>query len=114
MKHLGLFTNFAYEAFVNGKVIVAIESVPWTDYNTREILGTRLTAVITKDETDYGDKPGSNLFEKFSVKVKKQVEVPMNTPIVLVNPVASIYGEYRNMLSVKCDDVRVVEQKTAK
>ena len=108
MRYLGQFTCFNFVAFADGKEIVAIESAPWMDFNTKEILGTRLTVAIIKDETNYGEKPSSNQYEKFTVKVKKQIAIPMNTPIVLVNPEASVYGDYHNMLSVKCDDVQVV------
>ena len=50
----------------------------------------------------------SNLFEKFTVKVFKDINVPVGATVELVNPVGTVYGEFRNQLSVRADDVRIV------
>lgn len=47
----------------------------------------------------------SNRFEKLKFKVNKDITIPMDAIIVSVNPVATVYGKYRNNLSVKWDNV---------
>ena len=87
---------------------------PWVDFNSGELLGTKYEAVIVEDKTDYGisnsDTYVNNLYEKFTVKVPKDknVSVPMNSEIRLINPNANVYGDYRNQLSVTADGLQVV------
>lgn len=47
----------------------------------------------------------SNRFEKLRFKVNKDITIPMDAVIVPVNPVATVYGKYRNNLSIKWDNV---------
>lgn len=39
------------------------------------------------------------------------MNIPIESKVVPKNAVATIYGEYRNQLSVKCDDIVVVTPK---
>lgn len=48
------------------------------------------------------------MFEKITFKVAAEIDVPLNVEIVPINPVAKVYGEYRNQLSVTADDIQVV------
>ena len=43
----------------------------------------------------------SNLFEKMDWKIKREVNIPVGVQVVPVEGGATIYGEYRNQLSVK-------------
>jgi len=111
MKMLSQFLRFDFEAFSKGKVFKVIEQSEWVDFATRQHKGRKFKAVITKDDTQYKQKEGeyaSNLYEKFNIKVPKDINVPMNAFIVPVNAVATVYGDYRNQLSVTADDIRVL------
>lgn len=44
------------------------------------------------------------------MKLPKEMDVPMNVEVKLINPEASIYGEYRNQLSIVAEDVQVVSK----
>ena len=71
-------------------------------------LGWIVDVAITTDKTPYRLKDGetgSNLYEKLSFKCVKQPMVGVADEVVPVNPVCTIWGEYRNNLSVKCDAV---------
>lgn len=118
MLHLKDFVPpFDMEAFCKGKTFLTTGHRPWKDYETQQVRGEKVDVVILTDETEYKTKPGeevSNRFEKFTVKVPKAVDLPINVMVELVNAKASIYGEYRNQLSVVADDVRVVTSKDGK
>ncbi len=114
MKGLNQFLSFNWDAFSKGKTFLVIGVSDYQDFDTKKHLGTKVDCVIATDNTQYNFKDGevfSNRYEKISFKVSKDVDVPVDTKIVPQNAVASIYGEYRNMLSVKCDDVMVVTPK---
>lgn len=110
MKFLSQFTSFDFARFSEGKEYLVVESAPWLEHNTKRILGTTVTVVIFKDNTTYSEgKPGNNRYEKLNLKVKKQVTVSPDTRVMPVNPVAKVYGDFNNLLSVTCDDIRVIE-----
>lgn len=44
--------------------------------------------------------------------MNKDVEVPVEAIIEPVDAVATIYGDYRNLLSVKCADIKVLRTKS--
>lgn len=111
MKKLNQFVKFLFEDFSKGKVYRVIGVRPWIDYNTKELMGTKVEVVIAEDNTAYDTKDGENVtnqYEKLSFKIKKDVKVPMNARVIPVNPVAVVYGDYRNQLSVTADDIKVV------
>lgn len=117
LHHLNDFAPFDMAAFSKGKTFMTTGHRPWKDYETQQVRGEKVEVVILTDETEYKTKPGeevSNRFEKFTVKVPKPVDIPVNVMVELVNAKASIYGEYRNQLSVVADDVRVVTSKDGK
>ena len=68
--------------------------------------------LIVKDETQYRQKDGehvTNKFESFIVKIPKtEVNDLVDRPVRIINPVATVYGQYRNELSVKADDVQAI------
>ena len=74
---------------------------------------------IIEDNTDYRDEDGnklniSNRFEKLKFKVKKDIDVPLNAIINPINVTGKVTGEYRNNLSLKCDDIQVISQQPRK
>lgn len=111
MKKLSQFTDFNLKRFLEGKVLGAVGCSEWLDFKSKEHLGTKVEAAILKDETPYSQKEGetvTNLYEKLVFKIKKDVTVPLGANVVPVNAVASVYGEYRNQLSITADDIKVV------
>lgn len=115
MKYLSQFNSFDFEAFSKGKVFVVTGCVPWKDYKTKEVLGTRVDCVIAVDKTEYLRKEGdtsSNRFEKISFKVdRNDLIIPNDSRVMPVDAEAKIWGDYRNQLSVKCSDVQVAARK---
>ncbi len=112
MKALYLFFTFLWANFAADKEFTVTGVSDWLDYQTKQKLGTRVDVVISADATPYQSKDGqqvSNLYEKLAFKVHKDITVPIGAKVVPVNAVATVYGQYRNQLSVKCDDIQVVQ-----
>lgn len=109
LKRLGLFTRFDLIAFLVGKELTVTSVQEWVDFTTKETLGTKVTVAITHDETDYQAKEGeqiSNMYEKFSIKIaKKAYQVSVGAKVEIVGGVGTVYGDYRNNLSVTADDL---------
>jgi len=119
MKHLSQFLKFEDDRFFKEKQLICTGVKPWYEYidnkKTDVCLGTAVQVVITDDKTAYEQKDGetvTNRFEKLSVKVAKNITVPVDATVELVNPVCRIYGDYRNQLGVHADDVQVVTANT--
>lgn len=111
-KKLNLFCSFDAEGFFQKKALLALGNTEWKDFESGKILGSKLECVIVKDDTDYSDTDGkitSNLYEKFYVKIPKNINVPMNAIIKLVHPKANVYGDFRNQLSVTAEDITVLK-----
>ena len=119
MQGLYEFMNFDLKAFLAGKVLQAVSCGPLTDYQTKEVIGTRVGAVITEDNTVYRPtKSGaqiSNLYERLNIKVRgKDLSITPGSVVELVNPVGVVYGERNNQLSISADDVRIVQPQAGK
>ena len=112
MKKLSKYLYFDFQGFAKGKRFMCTAVQPWSDYATGEIIGTKVEGVIVEDKTDYGESENgekiSNLFEKLMFKVPAKIDVPLQAEIIPVNPVAKVYGEFQNKLSITADDVQVV------
>lgn len=114
MKHLNDFVIFDIDGFLKDKALMAVGIKEWTDYESKKHMGVKVEVVITQDNTPYRQKTGeqtTNRFEKLTIKVAKDVNVPLDTYIVPVNAKATVYGEYRNMLSITADDIKVLQPK---
>lgn len=116
MKNLSQFQLFDVR-FFDGLTLGYVQQSPWTDHDTGAVLGSRVELIILRDENEYrppkdGSQPLTNKFEKLTVKVPHKVDIQPDAEVELVNPVATIYGDYRNQLSVKADDVRPVSAAT--
>jgi hypothetical protein len=112
LKKLNQFLTFDWSKFSQGKTFMCTGISEWVDYDTKNHNGTKVEAVITKDSTAYNQKEGemvNNLYEKITFKVRKDMKISPNSIIEPVNAVGKIYGEYRNQLSVTCDDIQVVQ-----
>ena len=111
MKGLNQFVAFNWDKFAEGKTFVATGISEYKDFETKQHLGTKVDAVIAEDRTIYQCKDGqmfSNRFEKITLKVVKDVNVPMDAQIIPKGVTATVYGDYRNQLSVKCEDIEIV------
>lgn len=114
LKGLHDLIEFNWPGFSKDKTFSVVGVRQWSDYNTKELLGSIVDTVITKDDTPYKSKNGvivSNLYRPISFKVRKpleQVTVQVGTNVVPVNATATVYGNFHNQLSVKCDDIVVV------
>lgn len=116
MKHLNQFATFDFGAWSSAKDFICTGQRPWVDRDSGSVLGTVVDAVIFRDNTVYKRKEGdttTNRFEKISFKVNKAVTVPADAPIRPVNPVATIWGDFRNNLSVKADDIELLPRQQA-
>lgn len=114
LKGLNQFVKFDIEEFFKGKVLVATGIKPWVDFNTKQHNGTDIKVTILEDGTQYTFKEGetfSNIYESFSLKVKKDIDVPMGARVIPVNAVATVYGDFKNQLSVRCESVQIVAPK---
>lgn len=112
MKKLHLFTYFNFDEFAKGKRFMSIGQQEWKDFKTGNILGTKLIVVIMQDKTIYDGVPDgevvSNLYEKLTIKIPIKISVPMNVEVRLINADATVFGEFRNQLSVTAENVEVV------
>lgn len=113
MKGLNQFASFDFARFCQGKRFTTVASKAWVDYETKERLGTVVEVAITEDQTAYkpgkGGKAITNLFEKMNWKVARDVNIPVGVQVVPVDGVATVYGEYRNQLSVQVADIKVIQ-----
>ena len=117
MKYLSQFLVFDWERFNQGKQYVATGVSEYTDYDTGNHLGTKVDAVIISDKTPYKQKDGStgnNRFEKICFKCSKDVNVPLDARIDPKGVVATVYGDYRNLLSIKCEDIVILDGSKVK
>lgn len=120
-KNLYQFRQFDWDAFAQGKYFKCIGVAPWVDYDTKDVLGSRITVAIVEDKTPYkpfkdGRPAPTNLYEKLDFKISKpDVNAKVGDIVVPVNAVATVYsrqGEHReNQLSVKADDIKVLQSK---
>ena len=110
LKGLNYFVAFQTAEFLKGKVLTVTAVRDWEDYNTKQPLGTKVEVTVTADNTVYppakDGQPISNLYEKFWLKVPDKVSFPIGAQVAPVNPVATIYGKYRNELSVRAEAIK--------
>ena len=112
MNKLHMFLKFDVEGFLKDKRLMSIGVEPWKDYNTGDVLGTKVQVAIMVDETNYGpQKDGkivNNKLEKFFIRVPKKINVPMDVEVVPLNPIGKVWGEFKNQLTIDADDIRVI------
>ena len=114
MKGLNQFVSFDWEAFAQGKQFVVTKVSDYADFDSKAHLGTKVECVIAVDKTPYTFKDGvsfSNRFEKVTFKVGKDISIPLESRVIPKGVTATVYGDYRNLLSIKCDDIVVAVPK---
>ena len=105
LKCLGQYNRFDLAGFLADKTLAFTGASVWKDY-----------ATITRDDTPYKVKDGesvSNLYNKLTVKVPGKVDLKIGTEVEIVDGEATVYGEYRNQLSIKAKAVRPVTSSAA-
>lgn len=115
LRHLREHERFDLEGFLRRMELMVTNISAWDDYATKARLGTKVEVVIIKDDTPY--QPGAdgtvqtNLFEKLVFKVRKNdVTVKVGDRVVPKGAEATVYGDFRNQLSITADDVVVANK----
>lgn len=96
MKYLNNFLSFNWNEFAEGKSFMVIGISDYQDFDSKAHIGSKVDCVIVTDNTKYKRKDGDNAtnrFEKISFKVSKDVNIPIESRVIPVNAVATIYGE---------------------
>lgn len=106
MKSLSQFRKFNFNEFANGKTFAFVNASEWKDYNTKQLLGTKVQLMVITDNTKYDKEGVNNIGEKFTVKVPG-VELgaylkfePMKTAVKVNCENAVVWGDYQNNLSI--------------
>lgn len=122
MKQLSKFEKFQLGDFLNGKALAYLDKKPYYPYvdgaAVRDTpLRIKVDCVIIKDETNYGEGQPEhiNAFEKISFKLpgKTENDIDFNYqdlvwPQGIIK--ASVYGDYRNNLSVECKNMITLDE----
>ena len=112
MKKLRLFAPFDAQLFFS-KIELQFTKVEPIRENDKTV-GFKYNLLICDDQHNYGEESSLNIGEVIKVKIE---DVNSNTnftfgqKVELINPRASIYGEYQNQLSVKADNVVLIKSK---
>lgn len=96
LKKLNPFNYFATEEFFSKLGLIAVGKSVWKDFETGSVKGTKVEVVICSDKHNYNSQEGevvNNMYEKLIIKVPREIDVPMNAKVRLINPVANIYGD---------------------
>ena len=111
MKKLRLFAPFDAKLFFSNIELQFTKVEPIREND--KTVGFRYNLLICDDQ-HYGEESSLNIGEVIKVKIE---DVNSNTnftfgqKVELINPRASIYGEYQNQLSVKADNVVLKKSK---
>ena len=112
MKKLRLFAPFDAKLFFSNIELQFTKGEPIREND--KTVGFRYNLLICDDQHNYGEESSLNIGEVIKVKIE---DVNSNTnftfgqKVELINPRASIYGEYQNQLSVKADNVVLKKSK---
>lgn len=114
MLFLYMYEEFNLENFLHGKELSVTGCHPWTDFETKKELGTTVEVAITKDGTEYPKKKAgdtrTNQYEKLGIKLPKlNYSVPVGAVVTILNGNATVFGDRRDKLSIKAEDIKVVQ-----
>lgn len=118
-KNLSQYVSFDLEGFLSGKELELTNIVPWIDFQSKEPLGIKAELTIIKDDTEY--KPNaqgvitSNKYCKLDIKIKDELTLPIGSLVKVENVTkASVYGDFRNQLSVEAQRIVLVKKEGGK
>ena len=109
LKGLGSFQFFSLENFLEGKRVVYLKAVPWNEGEGKDarLEGAKVVLQILEDKTKYQKEGIDNYGEQITVKVRGVPPAtyhklkPLSTEVIITDvEKASVYGEYRNELSI--------------
>lgn len=114
MKGLSSFNRFAHEPFFADKSCMFVKAETLSDFNSGEVLGSKVTLQIMRDDTKYPKADTTNIGEQFKVKVLGVSPdhfakcIPFETRMKLdkVQKV-SVYGDFNHLLSITASLVEV-------
>ena len=92
LKKLNQFNYFDAEGFFSKLKLITVGSTVWKEYGSNVVKGTKLEVVIASDKHRYNSYEGEDVNNMYA-KLPKEMDVPMNVEVKLINPEASIYGE---------------------
>ena len=75
-------------------------------------VGFKYNLLICDDQHNYGEESISNKGEVIEVKIEdvnNNINFTFGQKVKLINPIASIYGDFSNQLSVKADKILSVK-----
>ena len=117
MRKLRGFLRFDMDAFLKDKELRVVGAEPWQQYQdgaVGDVVGTKYKLVIATDHTVYHiDDPTKdakiNEGEPLVVKIAKPSKEYKKFAIAkLVQPTATVYGDFQNQLSVTAQDIEFV------
>lgn len=118
LKKLSRFQTFDAAAFFAKKEMLLTKVEVWQegeDANHLQTKGTKITAVIYVDNTSYSaEEVGLNRGESITIKVEQPVSHfstwrPFNTRFQVKSfTKVTLYGDFRNLLSIKVPDLVAV------
>ena len=110
-KKLGLFQHFEADKFLKDKTLLALAVEPFVNDDKIQI-GYKVTVVVYDDSTDYGDADVTNAGDSYKVKIQNmqmnQFELP--EMVKLVKPTGTVYGDYREKLSLSAENIVSLEK----
>ena len=119
MKKLSKFQKFDLGAFLQGKkleVANIAEHRIYVDDQPGDVDGVSVTVAIVYDPTDYSQAGISNLYQTFTIRINGArlddvlgVMKPGDRVHLSKYNKASIYGKYRDQLSVQTDSIKNLE-----
>ena len=105
LKGLNSYLFFDLESFLKDKRLVFLKAVPWNSQDQE--IGSKVIVQIWEDNTLYQKPDISNFGEQLTVKVRDISPTafdklkPLSTEVVVTDVErATIFGEYRNQLSI--------------
>ncbi len=119
MKSLTQFEKFDIDSFLKGKVLLFVSESEYSKYENGEPVsreGMKAELIIMRDDTEYREgRTNDNLYEKIFVKVptsKTSLGLELNEQVRIHDvKKATVYGKYRNELSIEAERVVPVKQR---
>lgn len=121
MRYLKNYLRFDFKAFTEKMSMKVKRIEEWKDYDTKEIMGTKIALTIEDDtvyeKSDGGMDEGANEGETLVVKVRKPISQFADwkrRDFVSVPEVekATVYGDYMDKLSVIGDVYNMEPERT--
>lgn len=105
LKGLNQFLEFNLHKFLEDKRLTYLKASDWKDGD--KTLGSKVTTQVVEDRTPYSHPGTDNFGEQITVKVRGVAPSafaqlrPLSTEIIVKDVErATVYGDYRNQLSI--------------